>query len=349
MIPFSVCLLSVFCLTLFTTWLLLAIAPRLGLIQNPTSRSLHIEATPHGGGISVVLVTTVTGLWMAQGDDLLTLILYLSFLAALIGLADDIRPVSAGLRLVGQALIMGFLLHSIGPMPSFGVIDGFALMTLLFLAGLWWLNLFNFMDGADGLAAVQCIFMLVSSGALIALFTPDASSHPVFFFILVLTSAIAGFLVLNFPPAKIFLGDVGSLWVGFVLFSLALSTTQAGWLTYQVWLILGSAFISDATLTLCARLIKGRNFFRAHRSHGYQLLIIWFTDKFSTIESMSVRREKSHRRLILLFLGINILWLAPIAFATVIWPSLSWYLVLVAYLPIVMTFWRSGAGGRNCG
>ena len=123
------------------------------------------------------------------------------------------------------------------------------------------------------------------------------------------------------PPAKIFMGDVGSTWLGFMLFALALLSVQACWLSYATWLVLAAVFVADATVTLLTRLLRGERWYEAHRNHVYQKL---------------ARRWGGHRPVTLLAVGINVLWLAPLAWACAAWPQWTFGWVLLAYAPLVV-------------
>jgi len=139
-------------------------------------------------------------------------------------------------------------------------------------------------------------------------------------------AATAGFLLQNWPPARIFMGDAGSTYLGFVIAILALVTIAGGWLTLPQWVILAAAFVTDATVTLIRRLMLGEKVFEAHRRHAYQVLS---------------RRWSSHHRVTLSFIGLNLIWLLPLAYAA---PSWGWLAVGVAYLPLIGLALYLGAG-----
>jgi len=173
---------------------------------------------------------------------------------ALIGSLDDIRHLSPRVRVGIQVVVSTGLLVALGTVPEITVgnvvLGGLALSGLLLLVGVWWINLFNFMDGIDGIAGVQAVFMFLAGAALTAWGNPDATASPLWVLMLCIVAATGGFLLMNWPPAKIFLGDVGSTWLAFMVFALALLSVQAGWLSYAVWLVLAAVFVIDATVTL---------------------------------------------------------------------------------------------------
>lgn len=308
-------------------WLVLLNAGRLGLVQAPNHRSSHGKPTPHGGGLGIVLGGGAAGIWLAwAGGGALWPISALAFLLAALGLWDDVRHLPARTRFAVQVLLCALLLQTLGgPAPL--VWGG-----LLLFAGVWWVNLFNFMDGIDGIAASQAVFMLAAGAMLAAWFHPAAVDAAEWLWMLALAAAALGFLAFNWPPARIFMGDVGSTYLGFMIFALALLSVREGWLTYPVWLVLGAVFITDASVTLARRVLAGERWFEAHRSHAYQRLS---------------RRWGSHRRVTLLVIGINLLWLAPLALASLEWPRWAWGLVALAYGPLGIAVILFGAGKQD--
>ncbi|MCL6419731.1 MraY family glycosyltransferase [Aestuariirhabdus haliotis] len=218
---------------------------------------------------------------------------------ALLGFLDDHGHIPARWRLVGHFLASAWLLFWIGGLPtiyafgvtlSLGWIGNF--IGVVFLV--WLLNLYNFMDGIDGIAAIEAIFVCLGGGLLYLVVGELSYIWP----LLLLAASVFGFLYWNFPPARIFMGDAGSGFLGFVLAGLAL---QAAWVDSVLlwgWLILLAVFIVDATFTLLRRLLRGDKVYEAHRSHAYQY---------------ASRKYRSHRSVSLAVLTINVLWLLPLA------------------------------------
>jgi Fuc2NAc and GlcNAc transferase len=186
------------------------------------------------------------------------------------------------------------------------------------------------MDGIDGLAASQAIFMLLAAALLVLIGTQgDAAGQPVFWWLPTLAAATLGFLLLNWPPARIFMGDAGSTYLGFMIAVLALATIGLGWLSLWQWLILAAVFATDATVTLCRRLLQRERLFEAHRRHAYQQL---------------ARRWQSHRRVTLGVILVNVVWLLPLALLAGWYPGTGPALALLAYAPLVVLALRAGAG-----
>jgi Fuc2NAc and GlcNAc transferase len=198
-----------------------------------------------------------------------------------------------------------------------------AVLAVLGLA--WLLNLFNFMDGIDGLAGLQAVCVSVGGACLAWLAgAPDAGRAP-----LLLAAASAGFLVWNRPPARIFMGDVGSGFLGLMLGVLALDAARVRPGLLWGWAVLLAVFVADASVTLLRRALRGERLSAAHRSHAYQRL---------------VRRWGGHRPVTVLVGAIDVLWLLPLALATVHWPAAAAALTALAYAPLLVGVWCLGAG-----
>jgi len=315
-------------------------AARWKLVQAPNHRSSHEQPTPNGGGLGIVVAVSLTTAWLIWGGaNQLWPVLVLSLPFAWVGFRDDLREISAKWRFLVQVSVVVGLLLALGALPPLVLwadvsLQGSLLLGFLFLVGAWWVNLFNFMDGTDGIAGTQAITMLLS-GAAIALWAfPEAIASPVWVLILCVAAACLGFLILNWPPAKIFMGDVGSTWLAFIIFALALLSIQAGWLTYTAWAVLAAVFITDATLTLLTRIARGDRWYEAHRSHAYQRLSRrWHGE-----------RHVGHRSIALLVIIINLMWLAPLAWACLVWPEWQLGWLLLAYVPLVGCALAMGAG-----
>ncbi len=239
--------------------LLLAQFARVAL-DRPNERSLHERPVPRTGGIALLAGAAVS---LAFGATPLWLPLALAAALAVVSFADDLRSLPTGVRfaahLVAAGLVAWYLMSPMHP----------AELALLALGVAWITNLYNFMDGSDGLAGGMA---LIGFGAYA--FAAGASGDaPLAAANVALAAAAAAFLLLNFPPARIFLGDVGSVPLGFLAAGLGL----AGWRddVWPLWfpLLVFAPFIGDATLTLIRRAIRGERVWQAHREHYYQRLV----------------------------------------------------------------------------
>lgn len=316
-------------------------AQHLRLIQAPNHRSSHEIPTPSGGGLGIVISATALGaallLHPGMEDGMrLGLFLLTGTMLAAMGLIDDRAHLSARSRLSLQVLIVGATLLGIGAIPfvESGPVSGSLLILVLMLGGVWWINLFNFMDGTDGLAGSEALFILLGAALLIAWHHPGAMASPLWAFMLCAAGACLGFLAFNWPPARVFMGDVGSTWIAYCLFVVALMTMQYAWMTLAAWAILGAVFVSDATITLLTRLARRERWYEAHRSHAYQQL------SRKNVQN----RTQGHRKVVWLALAINIGWLLPLAGATLQHPRLSLICTVLAYLPIVIGVMKAKAG-----
>ena len=242
------------------------------------------------------------------------------------------------------------------------------LVVALMLLGTWWINLYNFMDGIDGIAASQALFMLLAGVLLRSLMLAETGADTASGLLdrlqlqflmtdpwstgsLIIAAATAGFLVHNWAPARIFMGDAGSLFLGFSILAVAglditghLTWLREAQLTGETdvsagygipvtsWMILGALFITDATVTLLRRLLSGQRVGDAHRSHAYQRLS---------------RHWNSHARVTLVYCLINVLWLLPLAALARLQPGQAWHLVALAYLPLVIAAYLLGAGRKE--
>lgn len=296
-------------------------ASRLGLVQIPNERSSHSIPTPSGGGIAIVLVSTVAGLLL---DAELFGYVVTCALAGLLGFLDDRLNLSAKFRLAVHFVLVGavtgMLLSRIPVEESLRVYI-WALAVPVVIFGVWWVNLFNFMDGIDGLASSQAIFMTAAAFMLVM----DRSSvHGLGDFLvldLILSACAAGFVVLNWPPARIFMGDAGSNFLAVAIFAVFLGLVTTGRLEVFAALILSAVFVCDATVTLLARILRGESGFKAHRTHAYQKLS---------------RGTGGHRRTTLIYLAINVCWIYPLAHFTQTADSWGVCVLIVACIPLVV-------------
>ncbi len=301
------------------------IAFRFHLLDIPNARSSHARPTPSGGGIGMV-ITFLFGVVLLYLCHLLSLPLLISFLVggillALVGLIDDIHHVAVRVRIFFHFLAAALVLYLFGGMPSldlgFMVVHWKLLGYMIGLLGLVWLiNLYNFMDGIDGLASSEAIFVSISMVFLLFL-KKDTSLLPLF---LLLASVSAGFLIWNWSPASVFMGDTGSGFLGFIFGVLLIETLMTGSSTLWQWLILLGCFWVDATLTLIHRVLRGEAWYQAHRSHAFQ---------------QAVKKTGCHRHVVLRVQYINVFWLFPLAILSIFYPRWEILITLIAILPLI--------------
>lgn len=320
--------------SLATVSWLLPRAPRLGLVQAPNARASHVVPTPTGGGIGIMCGGAVAGLAASiSGGWIWAMCTVLALVIGAVGLVDDLRNLNAATRLVLQTALVAVLFALVPGLSSvlaglpFPAAAGIALAAIM--AGVWWLNLFNFMDGIDGLAATQGAVILAAAALQILLRDPTAAAAQ---YALGMCAALVGFAVFNWPPARIFMGDAGSYFTGFALLVLASATSASGTLSPAFWIVLAAMLVSDATVTLLRRAMRGEAIFEAHRSHAYQRLALRFG---------------RHRPVTVLYLSYEILCLVPLGLFVEGHPDLAVPVLVLAYLPPVLFVVLAGAGLRD--
>lgn len=267
-----------FALSAWLTWCFCDPRSRLYILDHPNARSLHSHPTPRGGGVAIVVAIVTAGLLIGIAYSALADFLWLGtslLMLAIVSFLDDRYGLQVTERLLAHIavacllLVEGFILYTWqwpGVLwhwsPWLGV--GFSLLFIL-----WMINLYNFMDGMDGLAAG----MTVIGFSFFAWFG-WAAENPLFFSVsLAIAAAGGGFLVFNFPPARIFMGDVGSSLLGLSAAVLSLWGAQEGMFPFWAAILIFSPFIVDATITLVRRMVRRERFWEAHKTHYYQRLV----------------------------------------------------------------------------
>ncbi|MCF4994977.1 glycosyl transferase [Pseudomonas syringae] len=318
----------------FLTWILRRYALSRSLIDVPNARSSHTVPTPRGGGVAIVLSFLVAVPLMGLAGALTWNCVY-AFLGAgtavaVLGFLDDHGHIAARWRLLGHFCAAIWALSWLNGLPvisvaSYSVDLGWLGHICAAFYIVWMLNLYNFMDGIDGIASVEAICACVGASLVYWLGGFDyLLAAP-----LVLAVAVAGFLYWNFPPARIFMGDAGSGFLGIILALLSIQAASYSPQLLWVWLILLGVFIVDASVTLIRRLLRGDKVYEAHRSHAYQF---------------ASRQYGRHLPVTLTVAAINVLWLLPVAASVVLWNVDGSLALLVAYAPLVWLAVRFHAG-----
>jgi Fuc2NAc and GlcNAc transferase len=301
------------------------------LLDYPNPRSAHDEPVPLGGGVGIVLACFPFLLLAPIGEGAAGIIAAGAGAVALVGFIDDRRGTPKWVRLLIHVIAVCALVvatGNLGPLELPGLPTGSLVASVVMAVALVWLiNLYNFMDGIDGLAATETIF--VSLGLALCLHLGGSPSPGLLAIYLVTAGSSLGFLLWNWPPARIFMGDVGSGFLGFLIGVLAMVAHRQGALSLWVPAILLAVFVSDTTVTLLRRMIRGEKWHEAHRLHGYQ----WLS-----------RRLGSHGTVTVLVSGVNVLWLAPNAVAAVLLPQHAGLFALLAYIPVIAGVIAAGAG-----
>lgn len=307
-------LLFIFIVSATTTGWLRRYALRQSLLDIPNERSSHTRPTPRGGGLSITLLVLIsipllTGYWNLPVMVLLG-VLPAGLLTGMIGWLDDHHHLAAPWRAAAYLLAATWFVWISGGLPEvlLGTESwktGYCNMPLLVLILAWLTNLYNFMDGADALAGLQAVLAGVAGAVLFWLQGAEALAV----LAAVIAAAAAGFLVWNRPPARIFMGDVGSCFLGFIFGCLAILGEKMAHVPALLWLLLLGVFFWDASCTLLMRILRRETWYAAHRCHAYQRLI---------------QLGWSHGRVATAFLIYNLL---------ILWPLTAWAYYYPAYLP----------------
>ena len=293
---------------------------KFNLLDIPNSRSLHKSAIPHGGGLSIVIIFLVfVGFSDLVSGELTYVFLTSGLIVALVGFWDDHGHIDFKWRLLAHFIAAMWAVFSLGDFEIYyAFIAVFALV--------WLLNLFNFMDGIDGIAASEAIFVLCG-GAYFLWLDGLKELH---YISLIFAAIISGFLVLNWSPAKIFMGDVASGFLGIILGIIAYSSIIDG-SEIWVWLILLAVFLVDTGLTLIVRTIKGEKWYEAHCSHAYQ----------------HAAKKWGHKKTTFSVILINIFWLLPFAAFAHKAAEYAPLITTVSFLPLIIVTLKLKAGVSN--
>ncbi len=324
--------------SLILTGLVRRYAAYRNMLDVPNARSAHVVPTPRGGGLGIVVTFSAALVLLALGRlldvKMVALLLASGGAVAAAGFLDDRYSLSARVRFAVHLIAAGIFVALIGNVPDSWLLEfGFRYQWFgalcILLALIWSTNLFNFMDGIDGIAGSEAAFV-AGAGAWIN-YSQDGDPG-ISAAMLCLCAASLGFLPWNWPAARIFMGDVGSGFLGLMLPMLGLAASERGAIPLQVWIILGGSFLVDATVTLSRRAIRGDRWFEAHRLHAYQRL---------------ARRWRSHLAVTVLFSAINLFWLLPWAWYAAKTPARATLCVGAALTPMLFFVLLAGAGNRE--
>jgi Fuc2NAc and GlcNAc transferase len=300
------------------------------LIDHPNERSSHTVPTPRGGGVAIVMSFSLLAVALSTAGglspSLLAALLGSGLLVALVGFLDDRAALPARWRFLAHGVASVWALWLMGGIPLVPVFGhdlnlGWFGLALAAAYLVWMVNLCNFMDGIDAISVSL-------GGALCWWLATGTPQWPV---AVVFAACVAGFLAWNYPPARIFMGDAGSGFIGMVLGLFSLWTAQQATQVFWCWFILLGCFMVDATTTLVRRVRRGDKFNEAHRSHAYQY---------------AARKHGSHQRVSLAFGLANVLWLMPIAVLVALRRLDGTLGVAIAYAPLVWLAFRYKAGHR---
>ena len=326
---FAACALATWLLAHGYCW----VAQKVRILAHPNERSAatHKVPTPTGGGLSFLLVFAA-GLLILWGQSVISLQALLAWLGPLavggIGFIDDLRPLPVQVRTPVYLAVAGWCIYQVG----FPVINvaGYSLETgmagvVFGLVSLMWLqNLYNFMDGIDGLAITEAAFVC----AAVLLIGGDVHWLEWNATLIMLCGVCVGFAVINWPRAKVFMGDAGA---GFLGLSLGMLSLAYAPVSVWTWMILLAYFITDACLTVSIRLVRGERIYESHSMHAYQHLT----------------RRFGGTPVLLGILIVDAAWLYPIAVLSHRYPDSGVFLLLLASTPLLVCQYLCGAGQQQ--
>lgn len=308
-----------FLAAVIATGAVLAPLRRRAILDHPNERSSHSVPTPRGGGLAVLPVLAIA--WTLTGLDFsAVLVLALAVALGAVSWADDLWTLPVAVRLLAQALAVAIGMAALPPnqLVFQGLLPLVPDRLLAGIAWLWFVNLFNFMDGIDGISGVEAA--AIGAGlALVLRLSGDSS--PLALYALGLAAAALGFLVWNWHPAGIFLGDVGSIGLGYLLGWLLLAAASAG--HWAPALLLPLYYLGDATLTLGRRALRGEPVWQAHRQHCYQ---------------QAARRWDGHATVSLWLATLNLALIA-LAVLVVLRPDTIWLALILAAVLVALLLW----------
>jgi Fuc2NAc and GlcNAc transferase len=320
--------------SLLGAWAYRSFALRHAIVADVNFRSLHKKAIPRGAGLAFAVV--FSALILAAGVlGFLTEWVVLLFgiggiLAGAVGLADDVFGIPAVRKLFAQICLALWALITCWDAPYAANLEpGLAAFSVL-LAGtclfvsVWFINMYNFIDGADGMAIGGAFYISLSG---IAALTVSGADSPLIYVFALLAACSLGFMPLNLPPAKVFMGDAGSIFLGYSIGSLLLITTLQGLISVWTWISILGYFLADTTTTGVYRLLFVRKWYGVHRSHAYQNL---------------VRILDSHAKVTYGVALYNLLWALPLTVWSVMNPEAGPAAALLSVAPAVAWTVRFG-------
>ena len=300
------------------------------IVANPNYRTLHVSPIPTGGGIvfAIFFVVGLFYLWRLNQlpHDLFVVLVVGGVVATLFGFLDDLIDLRAELKLMIQLLLSGWTVFYLGGeallfiewLPPFFSI----LVTTTFLVCM--INGYNFIDGIDGMAISGAVFVSATIIGVLLLTQPD--SNLIIVMILLLSSSSA-FLFFNWPPASIFMGDAGSVFLGYIFGLVVLMTARSGDISLWTWLVVFGYFVADLIVTQIMRVIFVKKWYKAHRSHAYQNL---------------ARISGSHLKVTGGVLIYNLVWILPLTLWSATVTEMAPYAATLAILPGIVVAYKYG-------
>ena len=293
-------------------------------------RSLHSLPTPKGGGIvfSLLSILSIFLIWWnwQLTEGLLLALTVGGLIATLLGLIDDIYNIRARIKLIIQLSLAYWVLYCLtfDELPLLELLPIYITIPVILFFMVWMINAYNFIDGIDGMASSGAIF--ISIALALVLFLTNGPIEIVAIFILI-ASTVAGFILFNWPPATIFMGDAGSVFLGYIFGVLLLFTVLNNDISIWVWLTVFGYFFADTAVTQIIRAVKVKKWYLAHRSHAYQNL---------------ARISGSHLKVTSGVTLYNIFWIFPLTMWATLHPEMEILAVLLSIIPALFVAYKYG-------
>jgi len=301
-----------------------------GIIAHQNHRTLHDEPIPRGGGIvfSILFILFIFLIWpyLELSNNLLLILGVGGGVAALFGFIDDIMNIRARTKLIIQLFLSGWVVYCLY-LDSLFVINWMPIYIMIaacLFFMIWMMNAYNFMDGVDGMASSGAIFSSLTLALVLSLTSNSVELIPIF---ILIATTVSGFIIFNWPPATIFMGDAGSVFLGYIFGALLIFTTLNGSLSIWNWLIVFGYFFADTTTTQIVRIILVKKWYLAHQSHAYQ-----------NIARITGSHLKVTRRVTL----YNIIWILPIALWSALQPEMEILAAILAITPALIVAYKYG-------
>lgn len=301
-----------------------------GILSNPNYRTLHESPIPTGGGVifSLLFILSIFLIWLNErlSDNLFFMLGVGGGVATLFGFMDDATNIKASRKLIVQILLSSWVMFCLYKenLLYLNWLPIFILIPILLFFLVWIINAYNFIDGVDGMAASAAIFISLTLALVLFLNGKSVELIPVF---ILIATLVGGFISFNWPPATIFMGDAGSVFLGYIFASLMLFTTLNGYITIWIWLTVFGYFLADTMITQIVRVFLVKKWYLPHRSHAYQNL---------------ARITSSHAKVTNGVLLYNLLWILPLTVLSVFKTEIEMLIAILAILPALIIAYKYG-------
>jgi Fuc2NAc and GlcNAc transferase len=300
------------------------------VLATPNHRTLHEMPIPKGGGIvfSVLTVFSILLVWWKSqlSYELMWVLVTGGFAASIFGFLDDIKTIRARIKLIMHILLSAWIIYWLDGSEQFLIdwVPSYLSLPLISFLLVWMINGYNFMDGIDGIAASGAVFVSLTIALVIFLRVGYTETIYVFIF---LASAVSGFLVFNWPKASIFMGDSGSVFLGYNFGVLLMFTVMNGDVSIWTWFVVFGYFLSDIIVTQILRVILVKKWWHPHRSHAYQNLARITGNHLKVTRGVTI---------------YNLFWILPLTIWSALVPEFALIAVFLAIVPATVVAFRYG-------